>query len=46
MELADTVRAADLLPGARIRGGDGYACTVVNRRVNGDVILRRETDGA
>ena len=45
MELADTVRAADLLPGARIRGGDGYACTVVNREINGNVIVRREVDG-
>ena len=46
MELAGTVAARDLLAGARIRGGDGYAYTVVNRRVNGDVIVRRETDGA
>ena len=46
MELAGTVPARDLLAGARIRGGDGYAYTVVNRRVNGDVIVRRETDGA
>ena len=45
MELADTVRAADLLPGARIRGDDGYACTVVNREINGNVIVRREVDG-
>jgi len=46
MELAGTVPAGDLLAGARIRGGDGYAYTVVNRQVNGDVIVRRETDGA
>ena len=46
MELAGTVPARELLAGARIRGGDGFAYTVVNRRVNGDVILRRETDGA
>ena len=46
MELADTVRAADLLPGARIRGGDGYACTVVNREINGNVIVRGVMDGA
>ena len=46
MELAGTVAARDLLAGARIRGGDGYAYTVVNRRVNGDVIVRREKDGA
>ena len=32
--------------GARIRGGDGFTYTVVNRQVNGDVIVRRETDGA
>jgi len=46
MELAGTVPARELLAGARIRGGDGYAYTVVNRQVNGDVIVRRETDGA
>ena len=46
MELAGTVAARDLLAGARIRGGDGYAYTVVNRQVNGDVIVRRETNGA
>jgi len=45
MELAGTVPAGDLLPGARIRGGDGYAYTVVNRQVNGNIIVRRETDG-
>ena len=28
--------ARDLLAGARIRGGDGYAYTVVNRQVNGN----------
>ena len=35
--------------GLRGRGGaqgDGYAYTVVNRRVNGDVIVRREIGGA
>ena len=36
MELAGTVAARDLLAGARIRGGDGYAYTVVNRQVNGN----------
>ena len=46
MELAGTVPARELLAGARIRGGDGLAYTVVNRRVNGDVIVRREKDGA
>ena len=38
--------ARDLLAGALIRGGDGFTYTVVNRQVNGDVIVRRETDGA
>ena len=37
--------ASDLLAGARIRGGDGFTYTVVNRWVNGDVIVRREGDG-
>ena len=46
MELAGTVPAGDLLACARIRGGDGYAYVVVNRQVNGNVIVRRETDGA
>ena len=46
MELAGTVPARDLLAGARIRGGGGYAYTVVNRQVNGDVNVRRERDGA
>jgi len=46
LELAGTVPARDLLAGARIRGGDGFTYAVVNRRVNGDVILRREKDGA
>ena len=27
-------------------GGDGYAYTVVNRQVNGNVIVRREIDVA
>ena len=36
MELAGTVAARDLLAGARIRGGDGYAYIVVNRQVNGN----------
>ena len=46
MELAGTVPARELLAGARIRGGDGYAYTVVNRQVNGVVIVRRDIDGA
>ena len=46
MELAGTMPARELLAGARIRGGDGYAYTVVNRQVNGDVNVRRERDGA
>ena len=46
MELAGTVPARELLAGARIRGGDGFTYTVVNREVNGDVIVRRESDGA
>ena len=46
MVLASTVPASELLAGARIRGGDGFSYTVVNRRVNGDVIVRRESDGA
>ena len=46
MELAGTMPARDLLAGARIRGGDGFTYTVVNRQVNGDVIVRRESDGA
>ena len=46
MELAGTMPARELLAGARIRGGDGFTYTVVNRRVNGDVIVRREKDGA
>jgi len=46
MGLFGTVPARELLAGARIRGGDGFAYTVVNRRVNGDLILRREQDGA
>ena len=45
MELAGTVPARDLLVVARIPGNDGYAYTVVTRQVNGDVIVRRETDG-
>jgi len=46
MELAGTMPARELLAGARIRGGDGFTYTVVNRQVNGDVIVRREKDGA
>ena len=46
MELAGTMPARNLLAGARIRGGDGYAYVVVNRQVNGDVNVRRERDGA
>ena len=46
MELAGTVPARELLAGARIRGGDGFTYSVVNREVNGDVIVRRERDGA
>jgi len=38
--------ARELLAGARIRGGDGYSYVVINRRVNGDLIVRREKDGA
>ena len=45
-ELAGTVLAGDLLPGARIRGGDRYAYTMVNRQVNGNIIVRREIEGA
>ena len=41
-----TVPAGDLLPGARIRGGDRYAYTMVNRQVNGNIIVRREIEGA
>ena len=43
MELAGTVRARDLLAGARIRGGDGFGYAVVNRKVNGNVIVWQET---
>ena len=46
MELVGTMPAHELLAGARIRGGDGFTYIVVNRRVNGDVIVRRERDGA
>ena len=46
LELASTVLAGDLLPGARIRGGDRYAYTMVNRQVNGNIIVRREIEGA
>ena len=46
MELAGTMPARELLAGARIRGGDGFTYTVVSRQVNGDVIVRREKDGA
>ena len=46
MELEGTMPARELLAGAKIRGGDGFTYTVVNRRVNGDVIVRREKDGA
>ena len=35
----------DLLASARIRGGYGSAYVVVNRQVNGDIIVRREMDG-
>jgi len=45
-ELVGTVPARELLAGARLRGGDGYAYTVVNRQVNGVVIVRRDIDGA
>ena len=38
--------ARDFLASARIRGSYGFDYTVVNRRVNGDVIVRREKDGA
>jgi len=46
LELAGTMPARNLLAGAKIRGGDGFTYTVVNRRVNGEVIVRREKDGA
>ena len=46
LELPGTVLAGDLLPGARIRGGDRYAYTMVNRQVNGNIIVRREIEGA
>jgi len=46
MELPGTMPARDLLAGARIRAGDGYACTVVNREINGNVIVRGVMDGA
>jgi len=45
LEMAGTMPARNLLAGARIRG-DGFAYTVVNREVNGSVIVRRERDGA
>jgi len=38
--------ARELLASARIRGGDGFDYTVLNRQVNGDVNVRRERDGA
>jgi len=31
---------------SRKHGGDGFTYIAVNRRVNGDVIVRRERDGA
>ena len=46
MELAGTVPARDLLSGARIRGGDGYAYVVINREANGNLTVRRVSDGA
>jgi len=46
MELAGTMPARNLLAGARIRGGDGFAYIVVNRQANGNVIVRRVSDGA
>ena len=46
MDLVGIVPARELSGGARISGGDGYAYVVVNRQVNGDIIVRRETDGA
>ena len=46
MELEGTMPARELLAGAKIRGGDGFTYIVVNRRVNGDVIVLRERDGA
>ena len=45
LELTGTVPAGGLLPGARIRGGDRYAYTMVNRQVNGNIIVRREIEG-
>ena len=46
LELTGTVPAGGLLPGARIRGGDRYAYTMVNRQVSGNIIVRREIEGA
>ena len=46
MDLVGIVPARELSGSARIRGGDGFDYTVVNRRVNGDLIVRREKDGA
>ena len=46
MELAGTMPPRNLLAGARTRGDDGFTYIVVNRWVNGDVIVRREMDGA
>jgi len=46
MDLAGTVPARELLAGARIRGGDGFAYIVVNGQANGNVIVRRVSDGA
>jgi len=46
LELTGTVPAGDLLPGARIRGGDRYAYTMVNRQVSGNIIVRREIESA
>jgi len=33
--------ARELLTSARIRGGDGFDYTVLNRQVNGDVAAHR-----
>ena len=35
-----------LLAGARIRGGDGFAYTVVNRQANVRLTVRQDMDGA
>ena len=46
LELTGTVPAGGLLPGTRIRSGGRYAYTMVYRQVNGNIIVRREIEGA